>query len=91
MVSRVIGLLLGSTVNCIEAAMAVTGTGAIKKAVSITSTNFIKNGRGENARTGDCADRHEVTPANRQTDRLPDKETIFAVAICDIAFTPDAC
>lgn len=91
MVSRVIGLLLGSTVNCAESAMAVTGTAATENAVSITTATRIKNGRNEDAWPGDRTARHEITPANRRIDRLPNKETIFIVAICDIAFTPDAC
>ena len=91
MASRVTGLLLGSTVNCTDLAMAVTGTGATENTVSITNATRIKNGRNDDAWPSDRTARHEITPANRQTDRLPNKETIFIVAICDIAFTPDAC
>jgi hypothetical protein len=71
--------------------MAVTGAAATENTVNITNANRIKNGRNENAWPGDRRARHEITPANRQSDRLPNKETIFIAAICDIAFTPDAC
>lgn len=91
MVSRVIGPLLGSTVNRTESALAVTGTAATENTVSITNANRIKNGRNKNAWPSGRGGRHEITLAGRQTDRLPNKETIFIVANCDIAFTPDAC
>ena len=91
MVSRVIGPLLGSTVNCTESAPAVAGTAATENTMSITNTNRIKNGRNRDAWPSGCGARHEITPAGRQTNRLANREIIFIVTICDIAFAPDSC
>jgi hypothetical protein len=83
--------LLGSTVNCAGWATAVTGTEATENTMNIANATRIKNGRNKDAWPSDRAARHEITPANPQIDHLPNKETNFVAAICDIAFTPDAC
>lgn len=77
MVSRVIGLLLGSTVNCAESPMAVTGTAVTENTVSTTNATRINDGRNQDVCPRDRAARREVGPADRQFDRLPNNETIF--------------
>jgi len=74
MLSRVIGPLLGPTVNCADSPMAVTGAAATENTVSMTNATRVDNARNEDACLGGRAAPHKIGPADRLPDRLPNKK-----------------